>query len=62
MESELEDIILVLSANKVGLDILLTIYGKSLMYNRKNSVLSTEPCDIPFVPVRTTFGVFSVYC
>jgi len=45
MESELENIILVLSANKVGLDILLIICGKSLMYNRKNSGLSIEPCD-----------------
>jgi len=40
MESELENIILVLSAKKVGL-------GKSLMYNRKTSGLSIEPCDIP---------------
>jgi len=47
MESELENIILALSANKVGLDILLIICGKSLMYNWKNSGLGNEPCDTP---------------
>jgi hypothetical protein len=45
MESELENIIPVFSAKKVGLDILLTIRGKSLMYNRKNSGQNIEPCD-----------------
>jgi hypothetical protein len=37
VESELENIILVLLANKIGLDILFMLYGKSLIYNRKNS-------------------------
>ena len=32
MESELENIILVLLANKIGLDILFILYGKSLVY------------------------------
>ena len=47
MESELENIILVSSEKKVGLDILLITCGKSFMYNIKNSGLSIEPCDIP---------------
>jgi hypothetical protein len=47
MELELANIRLVLSANKVSLDILLIIYSKSLMYNRKNSGLSVELCDTP---------------
>ena len=47
MESELENIILVLLANKIGLVILFIIYGKSLMCNRKNSGLTTKPCDTP---------------
>lgn len=42
MESELENVILGLSAK---IDILLVIYGKMLMYNRKNSGLSIETCD-----------------
>jgi len=37
VESELENIILVLLANKIGLGILFILYGKSLIYNRKNS-------------------------
>ena len=44
IESELENIILVSSVNKVGLDILFIEYGKSFMYNRKNSRPSIEPC------------------
>ena len=32
-----ENIILVLLANKIGLDVLFILYGKSLIYNRKNS-------------------------
>jgi len=37
LESELENIILVLLANKIGVDILFILNGKSLIYNRKNS-------------------------
>jgi hypothetical protein len=40
-------IILVSSANKVGLDMLFFMYGKLLMCNRKNSGLSIEPYGIP---------------
>jgi hypothetical protein len=37
-----ENITLVLSANRVGLNILFIMYGKSLMYNQKNSGPSIE--------------------
>ena len=38
---------LVSLANKVGLDVLFIIYGKSLMSNSKNSGPSIEPCGTP---------------
>ena len=47
MESESENIILELSVNTAGLDILFIMHGKSLMYNRKNSELSIAPCGKP---------------
>ena len=47
MDSELENITLVSSVNKVGLDILFIMYGKSLMYDRKNSGTSVPPCGTP---------------
>jgi hypothetical protein len=37
VESELENIILVLLTNKIDLDVLFILYGKSLIYNRENS-------------------------
>ena len=42
-----ENIILVSSVNKVGLDILFIMYGKSLLYDRKNSGPSVAPCGTP---------------
>ena len=60
MESELENIRLVSSANKVGSDVLFIMYGKSLLYNRKNSGPSIEPYGILLfnsVPIRTIFGI-----
>ena len=63
MISELENTILVSSPSKVGLDILFIMYDKSLMYYRKNSGLSVEPCGTSclIVPIRAVFGVFIFY-
>jgi len=44
VESELKNIILVLSGNKNFIYILFIMYGKSLMYYSKNSGMSIEPC------------------
>jgi len=61
--SELENTILVSSASEVGLDILFIMYDKSLMYYRKNSGPSIEPCGTSCltVPIRAVFGVFIFY-
>ena len=47
MHSTYINIILAPSANKVGLDVLFIMYGKSLIYNRKNSGPSIEPSGTP---------------
>jgi len=47
VHSELENITLASSVNKVGLDILFITYGKSLIQNRKNSGPSVVPCSTP---------------
>jgi len=53
---------LVLSANKVGLDMSFIMPGKSLMWNRKNNGPRIEPCGTPcfiFPPFRETiFRIF----
>jgi hypothetical protein len=51
-------IILVSSANKVGLDILFIMDGKSLMYNRKNSGMSIEPYGTPCLILSESELVF----
>jgi len=38
---------LVLSANQIGLDISDIIFGRLLMYKRKNNGPSTGPCRTP---------------
>ena len=40
-------IMLVSSANNVGLDILDIVYRKSLIYKRKNNGSGIEPCSTP---------------
>jgi hypothetical protein len=44
----LEIIMLVSSANNVGLDISDIVFGKSLIYKRKNNGPRTEPCGTPY--------------
>ena len=44
---ELVKSILVLSANKIGVDLLFTSQGKSFMYKRNNSRPKMEPCGSP---------------
>jgi hypothetical protein len=41
-------IMLVSSANNVGLDISDIVFGKSLIYKRKNNRPRTEPCGTPY--------------
>jgi len=40
-------IMLVSSANQIGLDISDIIFGRLLMYKNKNNGPSTEPCGTP---------------
>ena len=46
--SEFVIIMLVSSASKIGLDISNIIFGRTLMYKRKNNGSSTEPCGTPY--------------
>lgn len=41
-------IMLVSSANNVGLDLLDTVFGKSIIYIRKNNGPSIEPWGTPY--------------
>jgi hypothetical protein len=41
-------IVLVMSVNKMGIEIELILGGRSFMYNRKRDHLHSEPCGTPY--------------